>query len=104
MDEKPTCSVMGCGNPVIARGLCVAHYRRLQRTSPPGVRVTARHQELLASFGGMRAFCRAVGIHSPVVYRWKDGEVPEIYHGVILDGAARYGLDVERVRRALGGV
>ena len=104
MDEKPICSVMGCGSPVIARGLCVAHYRRLQRSSPPGARVTARHQELLAAFGGMRAFCRAVGIHSPVVYRWKDGAIPAERHPEILDGAARAGVDVERVRRALGGV
>jgi hypothetical protein len=102
MDEKPKCSVMGCPNEARWRGMCLTHYRRWQRESPPGVRVTARHQELLASFGGMRAFCRAVGVHSPVVYRWKDGEIPVARHAEILDGAARAGVDVERVRRALG--
>jgi HNH endonuclease len=32
----PTCSVEGCGKPVIARGWCAGHYNRWRKTGEPG--------------------------------------------------------------------
>ncbi len=33
--ESTRCGEAGCGKPVLARGLCVAHYHRARRARPP---------------------------------------------------------------------
>lgn len=108
-----TCREPGCERPAEKRGLCSMHYQRLLRAGlgplendkrggrQPGPE-PARHRALLALFGGLRPFCRAVGVHSPVVYRWPEGAIPSERHAEILAGAARAGVDVDAVRAALG--
>lgn len=98
-----TCREPGCERSVHAYGWCAMHYMRNNRAGVPhDKRETKRHRALLALFGGMRPFCRAVGVHSPVVYRWPDGAIPSERHAEILAGAARAGVDVDAVRAALG--
>ena len=33
---KPTCSLVGCDQPLTAKGYCMAHYTRWRRTGDPG--------------------------------------------------------------------
>jgi len=96
------CSTPGCGREATCRGMCEPCRQRWRRANRPGVARPVRHAALVEPFGGLRAFCRAVGIETMTVYRWPDGAVPADRHGAILDGAARAGVDIGAVRRALG--
>jgi hypothetical protein len=43
----PSCTIEGCKRPHKARGLCVTHYRRLQRNgNPDGVRKGGRPEDV----------------------------------------------------------
>lgn len=100
------CMVMGCEREATRRGMCNSHHRRWLRETPhserqPVPRPTPRHVELVGLFGGVRPFCRAVGIDSMTLYRWPEGAIPPERWGEISDGAARAGVSVEAVRAVL---
>lgn len=99
------CMVMGCENEAIARGRCNTHHAAWLRKTPhqerPDVsRPLRRHAKLVGLFGGVRPFCRAVGIDPTTFYRWKEA-VPEEMRPAIREGAARAGIDVAAVRAVL---
>jgi hypothetical protein len=97
-----TCSVEGCDKPVYLRGMCCGHYQKWVRSTPPEARPVhaVAHAAVVGPFGGIRPFCRAVGIDPVTYYRWRD-VIPATRHEEILAGAARAGVDVEAVRAAL---
>ena len=97
-----TCSEPGCDRPAKYRGLCGSHYQVWQRENRPGNKRPVRHAALVEPFGGLRSFCRAVGVETMTVYRWPDGDVPKERHAAIIEGAIRAGADVPAVMRALG--
>lgn len=101
------CMSMGCEREAVCRGMCQRHYlawcrKTPHRDRPPMAPKTGeRHAELVGLFGGVRPFCRAVGIDPNTLYRWPDGAVPHERWGDIEAGAARAGADVEAVRAVL---
>lgn len=99
------CSVDGCDKPAKWRGMCSAHYQQWQRATPAERRPPApgpsRHAALVGLFGGVRPFCRAVGIDPVTFYRWPSDAVPEARREDVLAGAARAGVDQDAVRAAL---
>lgn len=99
------CMVMGCEREATRRGMCNSHHRRWLRETPHGEREpvprpTPRHVELVGLFGGVRPFCRAVGIDSMTFYRWGD-EIPKDRWVEICDGGERVGLDRGAVLTAI---
>jgi len=97
-----TCSEPGCDRPAKYRGLCSGCYQRWARVNKPGQKRPIRHASLVEPFGGLRSFCRAVGVETMTVYRWPDGDVPKERHAAIVDAAIRSGVNVLAVMRALG--
>jgi len=101
------CMVMSCEEEAVCRGMCQRHYLAWWRKTPrrdrpeTAPRPPERHAELVGLFGGVRPFCRAVGIDPNTLYRWPDGAVPHERWGDIADGAARAGVNVEAVRAVL---
>lgn len=100
------CRIDGCERPAKWRGMCSAHYQQWVKRNRPGGygnHPVTRHVALVAPFGGMRPFCRAVGVDPKTVHRWPEGAVPIQRHAEILAGAERAGVDAAVVRRALEG-
>lgn len=103
------CMVMSCDEEAVCRGMCQRHYLAWWRKTPRRDRTETtprppeRHAELVGLFGGVRPFCRAVGIDPTTYYRWGD-TVPAEMKPAIADGAVRAGKDVGAVMRALGEV
>lgn len=103
------CMSMGCEREAVCRGMCQRHYLRWRRETPASSRPPVepkpgkRHAKLTGLFGGIRPFCRAVGIDPNTLYRWPDGRIPEIRHEDILAGAMRAGVNYATVRAVLQG-
>lgn len=71
MNHAPTCSVVGCERPYLAKGFCQLHYRRWNATGRPGPANLTRVRGRLCSVDGCQRKHTANGLCSMHLQRKK---------------------------------